>query len=112
AGHAPPVEPFLVELADQVRSRVAAPREREVAKGVLEEGSPAEVPPADVVDVLGHVADEVDVVVVLDRGGGLRLEQILDVEVVERAQNGASGHGRDGLDMAEPAPHGRARAET
>jgi hypothetical protein len=49
-------------------------------------------------------AHDLDIVGIGDFGVGLRLEQPLDVEVVQGADDRAAGHGRDHLDPAQQ-PH-------
>ena len=55
--------------------------------------------------------DELDVVLVGDLGVGLALEQVLDVDVVEGADDRAAGDGRDDLDAPQDPELGEPRED-
>ncbi len=94
------VEELVVEVAQPVAPRVRRLRHPDVL-GDVQEGPRAEV----LLDPLPELAmdrlDELDVVLVGDLGVRLALEQVLDVDVVEGADDRAAGDGRDDLDAAQ-----------
>ena len=96
------VEPLLVERADPVGARVGRQRHPEVLEHVRPAGA-AHVARRGLAVLLFDRADELDVVAVCDLGVRLRLEQVLDVEVVERPDDRAAGDGRDHLHRAQQA---------
>ena len=102
------VEAPLVELADAVGARVRRLRHLEVLEQVRPAGA-AHVAGGGLAVLLLDRADELDVVGVGDLGVGLRLEQVLDVQVVERADDRAARDGRDHLHRAQQAELGELR---
>ena len=104
------VEPLLVERADPVGARVGRQRHPEVLEQVRPAGA-AHVARRGLAVLLLDRADELDVVAVADLGVRLRLEQVLDVEVVERPDDRAAGDGRDHLDRAQEPELGEPRED-
>ena len=104
------VEAPLVQRADPVGARVGRQRHPEVLEQVGPAGA-AHVARRGLAVLLLDRADELDVVAVGDLRVRLRLEQVLDVEVVERADDRAAGDGRDHLHRAQQAELGEPRED-
>jgi hypothetical protein len=94
------VEALLVQLTDAVGARVGRHRHLEVLQGIRPGGSPHVRGRGLAVLALDRLHD-LDVVAVRELAVGLRLEQVLHVEVVERAHDRPARDGRDHLDRPQ-----------
>jgi hypothetical protein len=94
------VEALLVQLADAVGARVGRHRHLEVLQRIRPGGSPHVRGRGLAVLALDRLHD-LDVVAVRELAVGFRLEQVLDVEVVERAHDRPARDGRDHLDRPQ-----------
>src|SRR5205823_8241111 len=95
-----PVEDLIVELADAVAARVVGSHHIDVLPEAGEgEGAQVLLDPSQ--KVMLYALHDLDVVCVLDFACRKRLQQILNVEVIERTDDGAARDGGDDLDAAE-----------
>jgi hypothetical protein len=94
------VEALLEQLADAVGARVGRHRHLEVLQWVRPGGGPNVRGSRLAVLALDRLHD-LDVVAIRDLAVGLRLEQVLDVEVVERADDRPARDGRYHLDRPQ-----------